>query len=306
VAPLLNSLQTWLARVVFPLQGEPANIKQKRRVVFLLWCILFYILLTLNQRNSEGKMLFLFCLLVWGGLAFTPRFSVGTTKKSVRNAKSIIWDCDGVLVDSEALLKLAEKEALILAGFSSITVDDCNRMFSGFSPEAGENNFIKEFGVSLPQNFFRDQIADSLELFQKRLEPLTANAVKQLHADRLRTMAVASGSPRNRVDVCLVKAGIVECFDNHIFTREDVPGKGKPMPDIFLKAAASMNVDPSNCIVVEDSSAGIRAALAANMEVIGFLGGGHASPHWYQETIASFNIPLVYSENELYDYLSKR
>jgi beta-phosphoglucomutase-like phosphatase (HAD superfamily) len=127
-------------------------------------------------------------------------------------------------------------------------------------------------------------------------------------------MCVASGSPRSRVDACLEVAKIDACFvpttdgpdsPSKIFTREDV-AKGKPDPEMFLLAASSLGVAPSECVVVEDSTAGIRAALAANMEVVGFLGGGHAQADWYRDNVAAFNIPLVYSQEELYDFLAKR
>ena len=62
----------------------------------------------------------------------------------------VIWDCDGVLVDSEALLKTSEVEALQAAGFMDVTRDDCNRLFSGFAPEAGAANFLEEYGKPLP------------------------------------------------------------------------------------------------------------------------------------------------------------
>ena len=84
-----------------------------------------------------------------------------------------------------------------------------------------------------------------------------------------------------------------------VFTREDVPGRGKPLPDMFLLAASKMQVDASDCIVVEDSTSGIRAAQAANMDVIGYLGGGHAQSAWYREKIGEFAIPLTYTDGEL-------
>lgn len=94
-------------------------------------------------------------------------------------------------------------------------------------------------------------------------------------------MCVASGSPRDRVSLCLDVANMRTAFsDGSIFTRELV-SRGKPAPDLFLYAAEKMGYPPSSCLVVEDSSAGIEAALAANMEVIGFLGGGHARADWY-------------------------
>lgn len=225
---------------------------------------------------------------------------------ALRANKAVIWDCDGCLVDSEALLKQGEVDALVAAGFDSVTVDDCNRLFSGFAPEAGAANFLAEFGEPVPEHFFRDQIANSLQLFRDRLQPLNANTVLKLHSSG-RSMVVASGSPRNRVDVCLKVAGIDHCFAgaDKIFTREDVEF-GKPAPDMFLLAASRLGVEASQCVVVEDSGAGITAALAANMEVVGYLGGGHAQAKWYRETIEAFGVPLVYTEDELHDFLAAR
>merc|ERR1719238_79878 len=215
----------------------------------------------------------------------------------------VIWDCDGCLVDSEALLKIAEMEALQAAGFNDVTIDDCNRLFSGFAPEAGAANFKAEFGKDLPEHFFRDQIANSAELFRRRLTPLTAGTVLALHAAGVRQV-VASGSPRDRVLVCLEVAGIDHIFrPDQVFTREDVPGRGKPRPDIFLLAAEKEGVAPGACMV-EDSTSGVMAAQAAEMEVVGYLGGGHAQADWYRETINGFGIPLVYSDTELLEYLS--
>lgn len=236
---------------------------------------------------------------------------------TVRNAKSvrggptrmaadlIIWDCDGCLVDSEALLKTAEVEALHAAGFLQVTRDDCNRLFSGYSPEAGAKNFLNEFGKPVPDNFFKDQIEGSIELFRNRLTQLNAKTVLALHAAG-RKQVVASGSPRDRVLVCLEVAGIDHVFagKDQVFTREDVPGRGKPQPDIFLMAAAAAGVDPSQCVVVEDSTSGVMAAQAAKMEVVGFLGGGHAQAEWYREKLASYKIPLTYTDSELLKYLS--
>jgi len=242
--------------------------------------------------------------LTSGALALRPnlrrsRVAVMQSPKSL-----VIWDCDGCLVDSEALLKTAEVEALAAAGFTEVTRDDCNRLFSGYAPEAGAVRFFEEYGKPLPEHFFRDQIANSAVLFRERLEQLNAKTVLELHAAG-RQQVVASGSPRDRVLVCLEVAAIGKCFTpEQVFTREDVPGRGKPEPDMFLLAAKSMGVDPSDCVVVEDSTAGVRAAQAAGMEVVGFLGGGHAQSDGYREQIAEFGIPLTYSDTELLEYLS--
>ena len=195
-------------------------------------------------------------------------------------------------------------EALHAAGFTEVTVDDCNRLFSGFAPEAGEANFVAEYGKELPENFFKDQIEGSAELFRKRLVQLNAKTVLALHAAG-RKQVVASGSPRDRVLVCLEVAGIDHCFTpDQVFTREDVPGRGKPQPDMFLLAAEKAGAMPEDCVVIEDSTSGIMAAQAAKMDVVAYLGGGHAQAAWYREKISSFDIPLTYSDDELLAYLS--
>ena len=166
----------------------------------------------------------------------------------------IIWDCDGCIVDSEAvrictaprpwmhlltkstrasicsraqLLKTAEKEALHEAGFTQVTIDDCNRLFSGFAPEAGAANFLAEYGKPVPEDFFKKQIEGSAELFRTRLTQLNAKTILALAAAGHKQV-VASGSPRDRVLVCLEVAGIDHLFTpEQVFTREDVPGRGK-------------------------------------------------------------------------------
>ena len=227
------------------------------------------------------------------------------TRLHGRANKLVIWDCDGVLVDSEALLKRAEVDALKAAGFDDVDEDACNRLFSGYAPEAGAVNFENEYGKPLPEHFFRDQIANSAQLFRDKLEALNGATVRTLHAAG-RQQVVASGSPRARVDVCLEKAGIDEIFQpDRVFTREDVE-KGKPEPDMFLKAAAFCDTDPKDCVVVEDSTAGIRAAAAAGMECVAYLGGGHARKPWYAEEISAIHAgPVVYSSEELLEFLSE-
>lgn len=212
----------------------------------------------------------------------------------------IIWDCDGVLVDSEALLKQGEVEGLARAGFE-MTVDDCVRLFSGVSVDEAASNFLLEKKVALPDGFFAEQIAGSLQLFRDRLIPLMTDTVMSLHKTGYK-MCVASGSPLTRVQLCLELADIHECFVGTVYTRELVK-RGKPAPDLFLHAAEKMNYKPDQCIVVEDSTAGIEAAQAAGMKVIGYLGGGHAQAPWYRAAIESYNIPLAYTQAEVLELL---
>ena len=77
----------------------------------------------------------------------------------------------------------------------------------------------------------------------------------------------------------------------------------KPLPDIFLLAAEKEKVEPADVVVVEDSTSGVRAAQAAGMDVVGYLGGGHAQEGWYRDKLGAFGIPLTYSDDELLAYL---
>ena len=241
-------------------------------------------------------------------------FALSAAKKSVYDdapkRSLIIWDCDGVLVDSEALLKQGEVEALAQEGFDGITVEDCVRMFSGVSVDTAAENFKKETGKSIPKDFFPQQIAGSMDLFRARLQPLMLNTIQKLDTNLQATQCIASGSPKDRVELCVDVAKMRDYFpSSKVYTRELVK-RGKPAPDLFLHAANEMGYAPEQCVVVEDSSSGIQAALAAGMEVLGYLGGGHATADWYREAIHAFEeshgITVVYTEDEVYEYLERR
>lgn len=172
-----------------------------------------------------------------------------TTSMLLASHDLIIWDCDGVLVDSEALLKQGEVEGLARAGIE-MSVDDCVRLFSGVSVDEAATNFFKEKKRDLPEGFFKEQISGSLQLFRDRLVPLMSDTVLSLQSNYPGQMCVASGSPLNRVLLCLELAKIDGCFnENTVFTRELVK-RGKPAPDLFLHAAEKMNIKSNRCIVV--------------------------------------------------------
>lgn len=256
------------------------------------------------------RVTLLVLLLQQFAVAFLSNFRRYSTHSRLSMVKPksydlVIWDCDGVLVDSEALLKQGEVEALGALGYKGITIDDCTRMFSGVSTDQAEANFLREMGSSLPRDFFANQVASSMDLFRNRLKPLMLDTVNELHKAKV-PMCVASGSPRDRVLLSLAVGGIGHCFqESQVFTRELVK-KGKPAPDLFLWAANAMGMKgkEARCIVIEDSSSGIEAALNANMPVIGYLGGGHAQADWYRTKIESYNIPLTYTQEEVFSKLS--
>ena len=111
--------------------------------------------------------------------------------------------------------------------------------------------------------------------------------------------AVASGSPRDRVLRSLSITNQMSYFQpDHIFTAQQVQ-HGKPAPDLFLLTAREMGFAPEDCIVIEDSTAGIEAAMAANMPVLGYVGSTHGQYDWHQEKLRKYDVPLAKTAQEL-------
>jgi beta-phosphoglucomutase-like phosphatase (HAD superfamily) len=234
-------------------------------------------------------------------------FSLGSPKNgglSIRQSfDAIIWDCDGVLVDSEALLKKGEVDALKLLGYD-LSVADCTRLFSGVSPDMAMENFKAEFNQDLPPTFFKEQIDCSMDLFRRELQPLMFDTVKKLSEADI-PQYVASGSPRDRVLLSIEVGGMGSFLKpDVVFTRELV-AKGKPAPDLFLYTAEKAQVDPKRCLVVEDSVSGIEAALAADMHCISFLGGGHTNGPGYRDKIFSYDVHHTYTQEEVLMYVTQ-
>lgn len=187
----------------------------------------------------------------------------------------VIFDCNGVLVDSEPIASEIAAQEFTRAGFP-LTAQIVARYFTGRRPV--------------------DMFAEIEAAYRQKLPPDLATIVtfKTLHRLRAELRAtrhmeyaltwlrgpkcVASSSPIDRVRVSLEATDLLRFFEPNIFSASDVP-RGKPAPDLFLYVADKMRVAPGACIVVEDSPAGVAAATAAGMVSIGFVGGTHAGPN---------------------------
>jgi HAD superfamily hydrolase (TIGR01509 family) len=183
----------------------------------------------------------------------------------------VIFDCDGVLVDSEIVSFEAEAEALAEAGIS-VPVDDLVERFVGLSSASAFDILEKEHGIRLPPDFAARCRQKVLEAFDTRLRPIAG--VASLLEGLAHRRCVASSSEPERIRHSLILAGILHHFDPHIFSAAQV-AHGKPAPDLFLFAAAQMGAAPARCLVIEDSVPGVTGARAAGMAVLGFTGGGH-------------------------------
>ena len=185
----------------------------------------------------------------------------------------LIFDCDGVLVDSETLSCQVDAELLTECGVP-YTARDVAREFIGVSLKDQIARIEALHGFRLPDDFAERLNCTLFARFETELKPIEGvrDAILALPYPR----CVASSSLPDRIALTLRVTGLSDLFVD-IFSASQV-ARGKPAPDLFLHAAAQMRVSPAECLVIEDSTAGVQAALAAGMRVIGFSGGGHCGP----------------------------
>jgi HAD superfamily hydrolase (TIGR01509 family) len=183
----------------------------------------------------------------------------------------IIFDCDGVLVDSEILSQRVLLSMLEKLGVK-VSEDYFHRHFLGYNFEYVTAKVLADFSVTLTSEFRQSYRSALIEVFATELKP-TMHLTWLLSQLTVKTCVATSGSPE-KVKSSLHYTELEDYFTGHVFTSSEVKN-GKPAPDLFLHAAKTMGVAPENCLVIEDSNAGISAALAANMQVIRYAGGSH-------------------------------
>ena len=187
----------------------------------------------------------------------------------------IVFDCDGVLVDSEALVVEVEAELLTAAGFA-ITAEEITERFVGLSYQSMMEALAEDHGRPVPDELSERVQQAALDEFPTRLKPV--QGMDSLLAGLRTPRCVASSSDLARIELSLAVTGLSGYFEpDRIFSAQMVK-RGKPAPDLFELAASRLDVAPSACLVVEDSPAGVTAASAAGMHVVGFVAAGHATP----------------------------
>jgi HAD superfamily hydrolase (TIGR01509 family) len=193
---------------------------------------------------------------------------------SDRTIDLVIFDCDGVLVDSETISCRAHAETLTRHGYP-ITSDQVLQRFLGVSDREARLAVEAELGRRLPDDFEIQMKQAALSLYEDHLRsiPHVAETVAALDLPK----CVASSGTPEKIRHGLSRAGLHDLLAPHLFSAMQVK-HGKPAPDLFLFAAEQMKVPPGRCIVIEDSVPGITGARAAGMTVLGFHGGSHCSP----------------------------
>lgn len=201
----------------------------------------------------------------------------------------VIFDCDGVLVDSEPISVSVLVGAMNDFGVE-MTEEEAYQRFLGRSLATVIDTLETEFNVHAGQEFL-DRIRNDLYArFRTELKPIEGigQTLDALDIPR----CVASSSQVERIRLSLSVTGLLDKLPN-IFSATMVK-RGKPAPDLFLHAAREMQVSPGECVVVEDSPAGIAAAKAAGMTVFAFVGGSHANVDGYRAELDRLSPEVVF------------
>lgn len=183
---------------------------------------------------------------------------------------AVLFDCDGVLVDSEPLTIGVLRDMLAERGWA-MSQAECMRLFVGKAVMDEAATIEARTGQPLTEAWMLDFRARRNHALQTQLQPIphihaALHAVHTAYAGRI---ACASGADRIKVELQLEKVGLANYFTGMVFSGHEMP-RTKPWPDVYLAAAAALHVDPARCAVVEDTTTGVRAGVAAGATVFGY------------------------------------
>jgi len=195
----------------------------------------------------------------------------------------VIFDCDGVLVDSEPIALRLLLSTLAEAGVD-LTPAEADALFLGRSLATTRAIVARDYGLTVSDAALDEMRRALYDAFRRELQPIPGIAAT-LDALGL-PFCVASSSQPERIELALTVTGLWPRFEGRVFSSTMV-ARGKPAPDLFLHAAETLGHAPEACLVVEDSPAGILAAKAAEMRVIAFTGGSHARSDRHRADVTS-------------------
>jgi HAD superfamily hydrolase (TIGR01509 family) len=202
----------------------------------------------------------------------------------------VIFDCDGVLVDSELLASKAMQTVLRGQGVAVTPemIADC----VGMKRDDILARIAERTGSTIGSDAAEDIWPVTRELFVQELKP--TNGIKDFLERLPYRRCVASSSDKVRIRLSLEVTGLLPYFGDDTFSSQEV-ARGKPAPDLFEHAAHKMGVDPSRCVVIEDSIYGIQGARAAGMMAIGYIGGSHLQAEHHAEALRTAGAHFVES-----------
>jgi len=210
--------------------------------------------------------------------------------------KLVIFDCDGVLVDSEPLSNIVMRDSLARYGLP-LTLDACMAHFVGTSM-TGCRAKAQLLGAILPANWIAEIYAETYAALRKGVPviPGIPALLDQLQGAKI-PFCVASNGSIEKMQITLGQNGLLDRFENAIFSAQSL-GVSKPDPDLFLIAAARLNTTPPDCVVIEDSPGGALAAARAGMRCFGF------APENQGQSLAAHGAHLFHNMSDLPALLS--
>ena len=184
---------------------------------------------------------------------------------------AVFFDCDGVLVDSEHISSFVLREMLQELGLS-MTQLEVQIHFNGKTMKDELLWISSQVGKALPKNWLLEFWHRRNAMLNLHLEPIpNANeCVKIIHTNYAGLIACTSGGDRKKIELQLTKVGLLQFFEGKVFSGYEV-ARSKPAPDVYLKAASALRVDPKKCAVIEDSVTGVIAGVAAGATVFGYI-----------------------------------
>ena len=204
----------------------------------------------------------------------------------------VIFDCDGVLVDSEALSVAALLGMIALAG-GAVSEDVAYEHFLGKSMKSVREILLRDFRLDVTDSHLTAMRVELMRKFREELKPIPG--IKEVLPKLEVPFCVASSGTLDRIRYALDVTGLLDLMEPHLFSAAMVK-RGKPEPDLFLHAAASMRAHPKKCLVIEDSPAGVAAARAAGMRVFAFTGGAHAGNPALKARLASSEPDFIFAD----------
>lgn len=194
--------------------------------------------------------------------------------------EAVLFDCDGVLVDSEPLTHGVLCAMLNEAGWA-LSLDECMQIFVGKTVRSEAARIEAHTGQPLTDAWMAAFYARRNVELQTKLQPIpgAVDAVRAIHAQLDGRIACASGADRQKVEMQLAQVGLAPYFGDRVFSGHEMP-RTKPAPDVYLAAAVAVGIAPERCLVVEDTVTGVAAGVAAGATVVGYSPSlvGHGSP----------------------------
>ncbi len=208
------------------------------------------------------------------------------------NLELVIFDCDGVLVDSEPIVNRIFAETLTEAGFT-ITYEEVTQQFVGNTLATCLDIIEKTYGRSVPPKWLERCKEREIAALQQELQatPGITDTLEQITLPR----CVASNSSPRHIKLVLELTGLLHQFNGKLYSSHHVD-RPKPFPDVYLHAASQMGKAPENCVVIEDSVTGVKAAYAAGMRVFGYAPRSEQGNSSHHEALIAAGAKLVFED----------